>query len=80
MANTVNKLSAVFVAKSRKVGRKNDGGGLYLQTAQVGKHPTKAWVFRFKLNGRKREMGLGSVHTYSLAEARGARSPMPPAR
>jgi len=70
MASTINKLSATFVVKNTKVGRKNDGGGLYLQTAQVGERVTKAWLFRFKLNGRKREMGLGSVNTYSLAEAR----------
>jgi integrase len=70
MSSTVNKLSAAFVARNRKVSRKNDGGGLYLQTSLVGKHITKAWLFRFKLNGRKREMGLGSVNTYSLAEAR----------
>ena len=70
MASTVNKLSAAFVARNSKVGRRNDGGSLYLQTSRVGKNLTKQWLFRFKLNGRKREMGLGSVHTYSLAEAR----------
>jgi integrase len=70
MASTVNKLSAAFVRNSLDVGRHNDGAGLYLQTSQVGDNLTKAWLFRFKLNGRKREMGLGSVNTYTLAEAR----------
>ena len=70
MASTVNKLSATFVRNSLDVGRHNDGAGLYLQTSQVGDNLTKAWLFRFKLNGRKREMGLGSVNTYTLAEAR----------
>jgi integrase len=70
MASTVNKLSAAFVRNSLDVGRHNDGAGLYLQTSQIGDNITKAWLFRFKLNGRKREMGLGSVNTYNLAEAR----------
>jgi hypothetical protein len=30
----------------------------------------KSWVFRFALNGHKRRMGLGSLHTYGLGEAR----------
>jgi integrase len=70
MARTVNKLTAAFVAKNTKVCRANDGAGLYLQTSHLGNNVTKAWLFRFKLNGRKREMGLGSVNTYTLAEAR----------
>jgi integrase len=44
-----------------------DGGGLYLQVSAVG---TKSWVFRFALNGREREMGLGPLPDVSLAEAR----------
>ena len=35
-----------------------DGGGLYLQVSQYG---TKSWVFRFKMNGKTRDMGLGSI-------------------
>jgi hypothetical protein len=31
---------------------------------------TKAWLFRYQIGGRCRAMGLGSVGTYSLAEAR----------
>ena len=70
MASIVNKLSAAFVARHRKVGRVADGGGLYLQVSKVGKRTTKAWLFRFALRGRERSMGLGSVNTFSLAEAR----------
>lgn len=44
-----------------------DGGGLYLQVSRSG---TKSWIFRFALNGREREMGLGPLHTVSLSEAR----------
>ena len=44
-----------------------DGGGLYLQVSQYG---TKSWVFRFKMNGKARDMGLGSINTFTLNEAR----------
>jgi hypothetical protein len=44
-----------------------DGGGLYLQVSKSG---SKSWVFRYAIGGRKRDMGLGSVTTFTLAEAR----------
>jgi len=44
-----------------------DGGGLYLQVSRGG---SKSWIFRFTMAGREREMGLGPLHTVSLAEAR----------
>ena len=44
-----------------------DGGGLYLQVSPTG---TKSWIFRFTLDGREREMGLGPLPDVSLAEAR----------
>jgi hypothetical protein len=40
-----------------------DGGGLYLQEG-------RAWIFRYKRNGRTRMMGLGPLELVSLAEAR----------
>ncbi|HEX5454083.1 MAG TPA: Arm DNA-binding domain-containing protein [Stellaceae bacterium] len=44
-----------------------DGGGLYLHVNARG---AKSWIFRYMRHGRAREMGLGSLHTISLAEAR----------
>jgi integrase len=67
MAREIHKLSAVEVNKARKRGFYSDGGGLYLQVAPGG---SKSWVFRFKKNGKARDMGLGPVHTLTLAEAR----------
>lgn len=67
MARTINKLSAVDVAKKSRPGRYGDGGGLWLQVSKWG---TKAWLFRFTMKGRAREMGLGDVATFSLKEAR----------
>ena len=69
MARQINRLSARTVASAKKLGRRADGGGLYLQ---VGRSGTKSWIFRFMLNGRPREMGLGPVYTVPLQEARTA--------
>ncbi|MGZ5597318.1 MAG: Arm DNA-binding domain-containing protein, partial [Usitatibacter sp.] len=60
-------MTAKRVANEKQTGRYADGGGLYLQVGPTG---TKSWLFRFMLNGKAREMGLGSLHTVSLAEAR----------
>lgn len=67
MAREIEKLSARSVATKKKPGVYGDGVGLYLQ---IGKSGSKSWLFRFMLNGKAREMGLGAVHTISLAEAR----------
>jgi integrase len=51
----------------KKPGRYGDGLGLYLQV----KSPTNCcWMFRYERQGRERWMGLGPLHTFSLAEAR----------
>jgi Arm domain-containing DNA-binding protein len=67
MARKLDRLSARSIASKRKPGYYCDGGGLYLQVSDAG---TKSWVFRFKLNGKTRDMGLGALHTIGLAEAR----------
>ena len=48
-----------------------DGGGLYVQVTN-GKDGTlhRSWLFRFCIAGRERQMGLGSLPTIGLAEAR----------
>ena len=67
MARTTNRLSAVEVRTIARKGMYHDGGGLYLQVNAVG---AKSWIFRFMLDGRPREMGLGPAHAIPLAEAR----------
>ena len=37
---------------------------------QVGPTGTKSWLLRYRLHGRERWMGLGSVNDFSLDEAR----------
>jgi integrase len=62
-----NKLTAAAVRNAKAPGLYGDGHGLYLQ---VSAFETKAWVFRYMVEGRARKMGLGPLHTISLAEAR----------
>lgn len=67
MARPNNRLNALSVTRLRAKGLYPDGGGLYLQVTAGG---SRSWVFRFMLNGRAREMGLGSVRDIGLAQAR----------
>jgi len=64
---SINRLAARKVASDLPKGRYGDGGGLYLQVSDTG---AKSWLFRFKANGKARQMGLGSLMTISLADAR----------
>jgi integrase len=58
--------------KNAKPGMYADGGCLYLQVTPTkdGKRFNRSWIFRYRVNGRLRDMGLGSVDTLSLSEAR----------
>jgi len=67
MARLVKKLTAKAVEAKKEPGYYGDGAGLYLQVSRSG---SKSWLFRFMLNGKAREMGLGSVLAVSLEEAR----------
>jgi integrase len=64
---TINRLSAPAVARNTKPGLYSDGGGLYLQITVAG---VKSWLFRYMRNGKARGMGIGPLHTVTLAEAR----------
>jgi integrase len=67
MANSINRLSDRAVRAKEAKGLYADGGGLYLQVT-AGK--SKSWIFRFKRDGRVRDMGLGGWPSVSLAVAR----------
>lgn len=67
MPKKVNRLSAVKVASTKKPGLYADGDGLYLQVTKSG---SRSWIFRFKSGRRSRDMGLGSLNTVGLGEAR----------
>jgi hypothetical protein len=66
----VGKLTSKTVeslAKAAEPGKTNDGDGLYFQ---VSKSSASSWIFRYKLDGRSREMGLGPFPTAPLSQAR----------
>ena len=67
MAREINRLTARKVQALTAPGRHADGGGLYLAIEPSG---SKRWVMLYRLPGRRREMGLGSVGAVPLAKAR----------
>lgn len=60
-------LTAGQVATETRRGTYADGGNLYLRIGPTG---AKSWVFRYQHSGRRRDMGLGPVSLYPLAEMR----------
>jgi len=67
MVRALHGLSNLKVERAKRPGMYADGGSLYLRVAEGG---SKQWIFRYTVNGRNRDMGLGPVHTLTLAEAR----------
>lgn len=53
--------------KSGKRGYAGDGGNLYFKYSADGKG---SWIFRYKWNGKSRDMGLGAYPDISLSDAR----------
>ena len=69
MARAINVLNVKQV-QTLPAGRYGDGGGLYLLVRDSG---SRFWLFRYKLGGKMREMGLGPASgsaPVSLSEAR----------
>jgi integrase len=62
-----NQLTTRKIANAKKPGYYGDGGGLYLQVSKSG---SKSWIFRFMLDGRARDMGLGAYTDFTLKAAR----------
>jgi hypothetical protein len=61
------RLTAVTVRNLKRPGRYADGNGLYLVVDHSG---AKRWILRTVIARRRCDIGLGSVHLVSLAEAR----------
>jgi integrase len=64
----IGKLTGLQVQREKGPAVLHDGGGLYLRVTPTG---AKSWVFRFQLDGKRRDMGLGPFPDISLADARG---------
>lgn len=62
----IHKLTAKFVAGARP-GKHEDGGGLRLVVSPAG---AKKWVLRLTVQGKRRELGLGSYPKVTLTDAR----------
>jgi integrase len=69
MGRRTDRLTARVVEQTKAPGYYGDCGGLVLRVAIGG---TKGWLYRYKSNGKVREMGLGPVRDVTLAEAREA--------
>ncbi len=67
MAHPDKALTAVRAKNVTIAGRYADGNGLYLV---VDPSRAKRWILRTVVQGRRRDIGLGSLKLVSLAEAR----------
>ena len=67
MSRARDRLSAIAVRNASKPGFYHDGGGLYLQVSRFG---TKSWILRYTIDKKTRDMGLGPLADWTLAEAR----------
>lgn len=65
----MGKLTALKIRSLAEPGRYADGDGLFLDVTGKG---TGRWILRIQSNGRRREIGLGSLKTVSLSDARDA--------
>jgi hypothetical protein len=63
--HTRNVLTVKAIAAS-KAAKLRDGGGLWLVTKGRGRY----WILDYRFGGKRREMGIGPLHTVGLAEAR----------
>jgi integrase len=80
MARSIHRLSTARVKNAQPGKRRDgaprarvyaDGGGLYLQVTPGSGRTSKSWIYRYaSAAGKERFMGLGSLDTVTLAEAR----------
>ena len=64
---TKNKLTSLAIKKLKTPGRYSDGNNLYLKIEDTG---SRRWILRLTINGKRRDMGLGSFSFINLADAR----------
>ena len=68
MPRAIERLSAVAISKlAKRKGVFCDGGGLYLHSDPPAQC---SWLFRYRVTGKTRWMGLGPYPAISLAKAR----------
>jgi integrase len=67
MARLIQQLTEAKIRTLTEPRLYPDGAGLYLQIRRGG---ARSWIYRFTLNGRTRDMGLGALADVSLVKAR----------
>jgi len=69
---TARQVAAAVPPEGENKPLLHDGGGLYLQLMRsVSAYGiNKSWIYKYELHGKRREMGLGSLQDFTLAEAR----------
>lgn len=65
----MGKLTAAKVRSLTQAGRYSDGDGLFLE---LNRKDSGRWLLRVQADGRRRDIGLGSLKSVSLADAREA--------
>jgi hypothetical protein len=65
MGTLGGRLSSLKVTRAREPGMLADGDGLYLQVTRAN---ARSWIFRYSLDGKSREMGLGSLKAGGKAD------------
>jgi Arm DNA-binding domain len=63
----MSKLTAITIRNLKESGSYGDGKGLMLV---IGKSGSRSWILRASVNGKRKDIGLGSANAVSLQEAR----------
>ncbi|MCK1521565.1 integrase arm-type DNA-binding domain-containing protein [Bradyrhizobium sp. 17] len=66
MGSHTRNVLTVKAIEARKSAKLRDGGGLWLVTKGSGRY----WTLDYRFGGRRRQMGIGPLHTVGLADAR----------
>ena len=64
---TKNKLTPLALKKLKVPVRSSDCNNLYLKIEDTG---SRRWILRLSVNGKRRDMGLGSLSFVILSDAR----------
>lgn len=67
---TIAAIKKLLASPPEKARYYNDGAGLHLQVAPGAAGAVASWIYRYRLNGRERAMGLGRFPDVGLADAR----------
>jgi integrase len=67
MAQLIQQLIEAKIRTLTKIGLHPDGAGLYLQIRACS---ARSWIYRYRLNGKTRDQGLGALVDVSLVRAR----------